>query len=99
MARREISEEAGIFDCKLISQNIFDVDVQQIEYSAKKNEPKHFHYDINFLFLTKDKTFEISNESTEIKWVTIQEAKKLIAKEDKAMQRMLAKYELYCKQN
>ena len=99
VARREISEEAGIFKCKLISNNIFDVDVQQIAYSAKKNEPEHFHYDINFLFLVKDKTFEISNESTEIKWVSINEAKELISKNDKAMQRMLAKYELYCKQN
>lgn len=99
VARREISEEAGIFDCKLISNNIFDVDVQQIAYSSKKNEPEHFHYDINFLFLVKDKSFEISNESTEIKWVSIEEAKNLINKEDKAMQRMLKKYELYCKQN
>ena len=99
VARREISEEAGIFDCKLISNNIFDVDVQQIAYSIKKNEPEHFHYDINFLFLVKDKSFEISNESTEIKWVSIEEAKNLINKEDKAMQRMLKKYELYCNQN
>lgn len=36
VARREISEEAGIFDCRLISNNIFDVDVQQIAYSIKK---------------------------------------------------------------
>ena len=99
VARREISEEAGIFDCKLISNDIFDVDVQQIAYSTKKNEPEHFHYDINFLFLVKDKSFEISNESTEIKWVSIEEAKNLINKEDKAMQRMLKKYELYCKEN
>lgn len=97
VARREISEEAGIFDCKLISNEIFDVDVQQIDYNAKKNEPEHIHYDINFLFLVKDKNFEISNESTEIKWVTIDEAKNLISKEDKAMKRMLKKYELYCK--
>ena len=51
------------------------------------------------MFLVKDKSFEISNESTEIKWVSIEEAKNLINKEDKAMQRMLKKYELYCKQN
>lgn len=99
VARREISEEAGIWDCELVSKNIFDVDVQQIAYSAKKNEPEHFHYDINFLFLVRDKNFGISNESTEIKWATIEEAKNLIDKEDKAMQRMLKKYELYCKQN
>ena len=97
VARREISEEAGILDCKLISKNIFDVDVQKIEYSTKKKEPEHFHYDINFLFLVKDKNFKISNESTEIKWVSISEAKELINQDDKAMQRMIAKYELYCK--
>lgn len=99
VAKREISEEAGITDCKLISNKILDVDVQRIAYSQKKNEPEHFHYDINFLFLAKDKNFEISNESTEIKWVSIDEAKNLINKDDKAMQRMLKKYELYCKQN
>lgn len=98
VARREISEEAGIFECELVSNKIFDVDVQQIAYSTKKNEPEHFHYDINFLFLVKDKTFEVSNESTEIKWVSIDQAKKLISVGDRAMQRMLKKYELYCKQ-
>lgn len=99
VAKREIFEEAGIKNCELISNGIFDVDVQKIGFNAKKNEPEHFHYDINFLFLAKDKNFTISNESSEIKWVSIEEAKKLINKDDKAMQRMLAKYELYCKQN
>ena len=41
----------------------------------------------------------MSNESTEIKWVSIKEAKKLINKEDKAMTRMLKKYENYLKSN
>lgn len=99
VARREIGEEAGILDCLLISNRIFDVDVQRISYSAKKNEPEHFHFDINFLFYVKDKKFEMSNESTEIKWVSIKEAKKLINKEDKAMTRMLKKYENYLKSN
>jgi 8-oxo-dGTP pyrophosphatase MutT (NUDIX family) len=96
VAHREISEETGINDCELISNKIFDVDIQSIAYSSKKNEPEHFHYDINFLFLVKDKNFEISNESTEIKWVTIAEAKKLISPDDFAMQRMIAKYEKIC---
>lgn len=97
VARREIGEEAGIFDCDLISNKIFDVDVQAIDFSAKKNEPEHFHYDINFLFYVKDKNFEISNESTEIKWVSIEQARQLINQDDQAMQRMLTKYEKLCK--
>lgn len=92
VAKREIGEEAGITDLRLISNKIFDVDVQQIPFSAKKNEPEHFHYDINFLFYVDDKKFKISNESTEIKWVSVDEARRLIDKDDKAMQRMLYKY-------
>lgn len=93
VAKREILEEAGLNNLQLISDKIFDVDIQKIDYSAKKNEPEHFHYDINFLFFVNDKRFKISSESTEIKWVTIAEAKRLISKDDHAMQRMLAKYE------
>ena len=93
VAKREIEEEAGLKNLQLISNKIFDVDVQKIDYSAKKNEPEHFHYDINFLFCTDDKSFKVSNESTEIKWVTIEEAKNLTSKDDQAMQRMLTKYE------
>lgn len=93
VALREISEEAGITDIKLFSDGIFDLDVQKIPYSARKNEPEHFHYDINFLFLVKDKSFEISDESMEIKWVTINEARKLVDKLDYAMHRMINKYE------
>lgn len=93
VALREIEEEAGLKNLKLISNKILDVDVQKIAESVKKNEPEHFHYDINFLFLTTNKDFKISNESSEIKWVTLAEAKQLINKDDFAMQRMLKKYE------
>lgn len=93
VARREIQEEAGLENLQLISNKIFDVDVQKINYSAKKNEPEHYHYDINFLFGTNNMNFKVSNESTEIKWVTIEEAKNLINKDDQAMKRMLKKYE------
>lgn len=93
VAKREIEEEAGLKNLQLISNKIFDVDVQKIGFSAKKNEPEHYHYDINFLFYTSNKNYKVSNESTEIKWVTIEEAKELINKDDQAMQRMIKKYE------
>lgn len=99
VAKREIKEEAGLENLQLISNKIFDVDVQKIDYSAKKNEPEHYHFDINFLFKTDNMDFKLSNESTEIKWVTIKEAKKLINIDDQAMQRMLAKYENMLGQN
>jgi len=93
VAKREIMEEAGITDLELKSNIIFDVSVQQIAYSQKRNEPEHLHYDINFLFYVKNHDFKISNESTEIKWVSISEAKQLITPTDKAIQRMIEKYE------
>ena len=92
VAIREIGEESGITNLTQVG-GIFDVDVQLIPDRPKKNEPEHYHYDINFLFVVNDKKFNISNESTEIKWVTIDEAKHLVDKKDAAMHRMINKYE------
>jgi len=96
VAKREIMEEAGITNLELKSNKIFDVAVQKIKYNYSKNEPEHLHYDINFLFFVKTHDFKISNESKEIKWVTIDEAKKLVSPTDDAIQRMIAKYEIIC---
>lgn len=95
VARREIMEEAGITDFSLGINSIFDVAVMRIPYSAKKNEPEHLHYDVNFLFIVENHNYEISNESTEIKWVTIDEALKLIDKNDYSMIRMVKKYKKF----
>lgn len=95
VAKREVLEEAGITDFKLGTKSIYDVSVMRIPYSAKKNEPEHWHYDINFLFIVDNHHYEISNESIEIKWVTIKEARELVNKHDKGMLRMIDKYENY----
>lgn len=97
VARREVMEESGIFECELISDKIFDVDVQKIPSNETKNEGEHLHYDVNFLFYVKSKAFEISNESTEIKWVSCDEARVLINDKDFGMKRMIDKYEKLCK--
>ncbi|MBR1987497.1 MAG: NUDIX hydrolase [Clostridia bacterium] len=104
VAKREISEEAGIEDLELVSDKIFCVGVQTIPNSEKKKEPEHFHYDINFLFFVKNHNFKLSNESTEIKWVTIEEARNLVDQNDYDMHRMIDKYEQilktkYCGKN
>ena len=54
----------------------------------------YLKHDFNIEEITVQK-----EEVEDVKWVSIEESKNLINKEDKAMQRMLAKYELYCKQN
>jgi len=93
VAKREIYEEAGITELQLISNKIFDVDIHKIAYSIKRNEPEHLHYDINFLFYVNNHDFKLSDESTEIKWVSIDEVRNLIDKEDNGTNRMIDKYE------
>lgn len=93
VAKREVMEEANITKFVVIPNTILDVAVQKIPYSKKKNEPEHYHYDVNFMFVVDDHNFKLSSESVEIKWVSIAEAKKLIADFDDGMQRMISKYE------
>ena len=97
VAKREIMEEAGIINFELGTNSIYDVAVMRIPYSAKKNEPEHWHYDVNFLFIVDNHDYEISNESMEIKWVTIDEALDLVDKNDYGMIRMINKYKKYLK--
>lgn len=59
-----------------------------------KNEPAHYHYDIRFLFIVKNKEFKISDESKDAKWMSIAQAKQLMTTPDKT--RVLDKaYDIY----
>ena len=94
VAKREVFEESGIVEVDDLGEKIFDVDVHLIPENKSKNEPAHYHYDIRFLFIAKDNNFKISDESSDIRWVTVQEAKKLI--NNPATIRMIDKaYSLY----
>ncbi len=89
VAKREAKEETGITDFDELDGKIFDIDVHKIPENKSKNEPEHYHYDIRFLLIAKNKGFLVSNESTEIKWVSMQDVKKYTT--DKSMNRMLKK--------
>lgn len=94
VAKREVVEESGIVKFDDLGGKIFDVDVHLIPENQAKKEPAHYHYDITFLFIAKDRNFKISDESQEIKWVTIQQAKQLV--NSPSIIRMLDKaYSLY----
>lgn len=99
VAKREVMEETGITKFQLGKDSIFDVSVMKIPFNARKNEPEHWHYDINFLFLVDSHNYLISNESLEIKWVTIEETLKLINKQDHGMKRMVQKYQKILQEN
>lgn len=90
VAFRETFEESGISNIKAYTNKIFDVDVHFIPKNEKKNEPEHFHCDIRFVFTTTETEFNISNESLELKWFTLNEFEKLNL--DESRQRFLKKW-------
>ena len=97
VAKREVMEEAGIKDFEMGVPSIYDVSVIKIPKNEKKSEPEHKHFDINFMFIAGGKDFTKSNESIEIKWVNINEAKSLVSPGDISTHRMIQKYEIWLK--
>ena len=70
---REAQEESGIEGLKLISPDIFDVDVHEIP--ARLEESAHYHYDIRFLLQAPKNADLIQQEveSLSLTWVPIKE--------------------------
>lgn len=56
-AERELREETGIENCIYLpidaesAELPMDIDVHEIPANAKKNEPKHLHFDFRYLFI------------------------------------------------
>jgi 8-oxo-dGTP pyrophosphatase MutT (NUDIX family) len=72
-AEREAREETGLGQLDIITDRIFDVDIHEIP--ARKEVPKHLHYDIRILCIAKDTTIRPSYEEVKgIKWLNIKEA-------------------------
>lgn len=42
--------ETGVKGIILLKPTILDVDIHRIPYSAKKEEPEHWHFDVRYLF-------------------------------------------------
>ncbi len=69
VAFKELAEETGLNEIKILSENIFDVDIHQIP--ERKGIPSHLHYDIRFLFLgNSSETPKVSDESLAVEWVS-----------------------------
>lgn len=67
VALKEAHEESGLSNIKLISNQIFDIDVHVIP--ANKRESEHLHYDVRFLLQQQDDAPVIINhESTDLRW-------------------------------
>ena len=67
----ETREETGLTRLKIISEEIFDLDIHEI---PRYNDVQtHFHYDIRFLLEAKriPSRIKVSNESYDVMWINI----------------------------
>ena len=86
---RELEEESGLREFKLLQTSIFDLDVHTIP-KLKKGVPEHVHYDIRMLFeADEDESIQYDQEeSNNIVWMHLDEIEKL---NDESITRMVRK--------
>ncbi len=69
VALREAREESGL-QVRLLSPDIFDVDVHPIP--ARKFDPEHYHFDIRYAMqVIGSEDFVVSSESMDLAWVPL----------------------------
>ncbi|CAN5537039.1 NUDIX hydrolase [soil metagenome] len=75
VAMREANEETGLLHLKLVSDQIFDIDIHPIP--VRKEFGAHDHYDIRYLVSGSDlEKIIVSEESHDVKWVAFSELEK-----------------------
>mgnify|MGYP001090884558 FL=1 len=71
-ALRELREETGLQNIKLVNKEIFYIDIHKVDYGNKM----HLHYDICYLFICNDKQQVIVSEELDgIKWYELERLK------------------------
>lgn len=105
VALKEGEEESGLKELKIFpyEQHLnrkdssatspipFDIDIHLIPENQKDKE--HFHYDIRYLLVAdRSAPIEISEESNDLKWFTLEEAKELT--QERSMLRQFYKLDL-----
>ena len=70
VALREAREETGIDNLKLLTNDLFDIDIHEIP--ARQGFPSHDHYDVRILLSAHRTTkLNITHESHALEWVRI----------------------------
>jgi 8-oxo-dGTP pyrophosphatase MutT (NUDIX family) len=85
-AQREIREEVGLSELE-VSPGIFDIDIHDIP--ERKNEPKHQHFDVRFLFHAKTLDFTLSPEVADARWIALCEVSEIAS--DASVMRAVSK--------
>jgi 8-oxo-dGTP pyrophosphatase MutT (NUDIX family) len=72
-ARREVAEEVGLRELQPLTTSgaLFDIDIHAIP--ARKDEPRHEHFDVRFAFVAATRDFERSEEVADARWVALED--------------------------
>jgi 8-oxo-dGTP pyrophosphatase MutT (NUDIX family) len=73
VAHREAVEESGLSSLVPYLSSAIPIDYDVHEIPANKKEGVHLHYDVRYVFHSKDSKFICSNESLELKWIPLDE--------------------------
>lgn len=88
VALRELEEETGVKNVKLLQSGIFDLDIHPIP--TRKDFPLHDHYDVRFAVIADDQEpLIVSEESHDVKWVLLRELSRF--NQDESIHRMAKK--------
>ncbi len=89
VALREVYEESGLEQIKVLSGGIFDIDIHQIP--KRREEPEHFHYDIRYAIqVMGNEAYIVSDESHDLSWIEIKNLEQKT--NDESMLRMASKW-------
>ncbi len=93
VAMKEANEESGLRGLRLVTDEIFDVDIHEIP--ARGAEPAHYHFDCRFLLqAVHSDEYVVSDESHDLAWVSLGEVIKY--NDEVSMQRMVKKTKDSC---
>jgi hypothetical protein len=88
VAMSEAEEESGLPGLKLVSPDIFDIDIHAIV--ARRDEAAHWHYDCRFLVqATGSDAYVVSDESHDLAWIKLPDVASLSS--EASLLRMVAK--------
>ncbi len=79
-ARREVLEETGIENLKLLNIDIdeivpIDIDTHMIPYNERLDLPAHYHFEFRYLFVV-DKVYDVKVDTSELgdyRWIDMNE--------------------------
>ncbi|MCP4354206.1 MAG: NUDIX hydrolase [Proteobacteria bacterium] len=94
VALKEAEEESGIDKISFVLKDVFDIDIQTVPTSVKKDVSEHKHYDVRFLLQASTEDFVISEESNSLEWVTSEDLSQMFQRgeTDISIQRMHEKW-------